>query len=94
MPRGDKSAYTDKQKRKARHITESYMERGLTRDEAEARAWAGVNGEEGGGKKSGGGGGGRAVPSAPRRAAARQPDTRTVKTAVKKPARKGPRTTG
>lgn len=94
MPRGDKSAYTDKQKRKARHITESYMERGLTRDEAEARAWATVNREDGGGNKSGSGRGVPDVPSATRRAAARQPDTRTVKTAVKKPARKGPRTTG
>ena len=29
MPRGDKSAYTDKQKRKAEHIEESYEDRGV-----------------------------------------------------------------
>ena len=29
MPRGDKSAYTDKQKRKAEHIEEGYEDRGL-----------------------------------------------------------------
>ena len=40
MPRGDKSSYTNKQKRKAQHIEEGYMERGLSRDEAERRAWA------------------------------------------------------
>jgi plasmid stabilization system protein ParE len=51
MPRGDKSAYTDKQKRKARHIEEGYRERGVSKDEAEARAWATVNKEDGGGKK-------------------------------------------
>ena len=55
MPRGDKSAYTDKQKRKAAHIEESYRERGVPEDEAEARAWATVNKESGGGNKSGSG---------------------------------------
>lgn len=55
MPQGDKSAYTDKQKRKAQHIEESYRERGLSEDEAEARAWATVNKQDGGGKKSGSG---------------------------------------
>lgn len=55
MPRGDKSSYTDKQKREARHIEESYEERGVPKDEAEARAWATVNKESGGGKKSGSG---------------------------------------
>ena len=35
MPRGDKSSYTDKQKRKAQHIEEGYRERGISRDEAE-----------------------------------------------------------
>ena len=29
MPRGDKGAYTDKQKRKVEHIEESYEERGV-----------------------------------------------------------------
>jgi plasmid stabilization system protein ParE len=55
MPRGDKSAYTDKQKRQAEHIEEGYEERGLSEDEAERRAWATVNAVTGGGKKSGSG---------------------------------------
>jgi plasmid stabilization system protein ParE len=55
MVRGDKSAYTDKQKRKAEHIEEGYEHRGVGRDEAERRAWATVNKESGGGKKSGSG---------------------------------------
>ncbi|MFT4181448.1 MAG: plasmid stabilization protein [Rhizobium sp.] len=55
MPRGDKSAYTDKQKRKAGHIEEGYESRGVSKDEAERRAWATVNKESGGGKKSGSG---------------------------------------
>lgn len=55
MPKGDKSAYTDKQKRKAEHIEESYEERGVAKDEAERRAWATVNKESGGGNKSGSG---------------------------------------
>ncbi len=55
MPRGDKDAYTDKQKRQAEHIEDSYEERGVGKEEAEARAWATVNKESGGGKKSGSG---------------------------------------
>jgi plasmid stabilization system protein ParE len=55
MPQGDKSSYTDKQKRKARHIEEGYEERGVSTGEAERRAWATVNKESGGGKKSGSG---------------------------------------
>ena len=55
MPRGDKSSYTDKQKRKAEHIEEGYRERGVSEDEAERRAWATVNKESGGGNKSGSG---------------------------------------
>lgn len=55
MPQGDKSSYTDKQKRKARHIEEGYEDRGVSREEAERRAWATVNKESGGGKKSGSG---------------------------------------
>lgn len=55
MPRGDKSAYTDKQKRKAEHIEESYEERGVLHEEAQARAWATVNKDSGGGNKSGSG---------------------------------------
>ncbi|GAA4485240.1 plasmid stabilization protein [Gluconacetobacter asukensis] len=55
MPRGDKSAYTDKQKRQAEHIEQSYEQRGVSEEEAERRAWATVNKETGGGKKSGSG---------------------------------------
>ncbi len=55
MPRGDKSAYTDKQKRKAAHIADSYERRGMPHDEAEGRAWATVNADSGGGNQSGSG---------------------------------------
>ena len=55
MPRGDKSSYTDKQKRQAEHIEEGYEERGVPEDEAERRAWATVNKVTGGGKKAGSG---------------------------------------
>src|SRR4051794_1653309 len=55
MPRGEKSKYTDKQKRKAEHIEESYESRGVSKDEAESRAWATVNKESGGGNKAGSG---------------------------------------
>ena len=43
MPRGDKSSYTDKQRRKAEHIEQGYEQRGVSKEEAEARAWATVN---------------------------------------------------
>jgi plasmid stabilization system protein ParE len=55
MPRGDKSSYTGKQKRMAEHIEEGYEDRGVSKDEAERRAWATVNKETHGGKKSGSG---------------------------------------
>jgi plasmid stabilization system protein ParE len=55
MPRGDKSKYTDKQKRQAEHIAEGYEDRGVPESEAERRAWATVNKETGGGNKSGSG---------------------------------------
>jgi plasmid stabilization system protein ParE len=55
MPRGDKSAYTDKQQRQAEHIEEGYEKRGLPEKEAERRAWATVNKSTGGGKKRGSG---------------------------------------
>jgi plasmid stabilization system protein ParE len=55
MPRGDKSTYTDKQERKADHIAEGYEDRGVPEQEAERRAWATVNKEDGGGNKSGSG---------------------------------------
>ena len=53
MPKGDKSAYTDKQKRKAEHIEEGYEKKGVSTREAEKRAWATVNKQDGGGRKSG-----------------------------------------
>ena len=55
MPRGDKSSYTDKQKRQAEHIEEGYEKRGSSKKEAERRAWATVNKQTHGGKKSGSG---------------------------------------
>jgi plasmid stabilization system protein ParE len=55
MPRGDKSSYTDKQKRQAEHIEDSYEDSGVSHKETERRAWATVNKETHGGKKSGSG---------------------------------------
>src|ERR1700678_3923271 len=59
MPRGDKSKYTDKQERKADHIAEGYEERGVSEKDAERRAWATVNKDDGGGKETGGSGRGK-----------------------------------
>lgn len=56
MPRGSKDKYTSEQKRKAEHIGDSYEKKGVSKDEAEARAWATVNKQSGGGEKSGGSG--------------------------------------
>lgn len=56
MNQGDKSKYTDKQKRKAEHIEEGYERKGVSAKEAERRAWATVNKQDGGGKKPGGSG--------------------------------------
>lgn len=55
MSQGDKSKYTDKQKRQAEHIEESYIEKGVDEKEAEEIAWSTVNKQDGGGKKSGSG---------------------------------------
>jgi plasmid stabilization system protein ParE len=94
MPRGDKSAYTDKQKRKAEHIEEGYEKQGLSENEAERRAWATVNAMDHGGKKSGSGRGKRTNKAPARkggrkggRAAARK----TPRTASRKTARKSSR---
>ncbi|HEX8472829.1 MAG TPA: hypothetical protein VF666_02230 [Pyrinomonadaceae bacterium] len=65
MPRGDKSKYTDKQERQAEHIEEGYRERGVSKDEAEGRAWATVNKMSGGGNKPGGSGYGKKTDTAP-----------------------------
>lgn len=56
MSQGDKSKYTDKQKRQAEHIEEGYEKKGVSEKEAEARAWATVNKNDGGGKQPGGSG--------------------------------------
>lgn len=55
MPRGDKDKYTDKQKRQAEHIEEGYEKQGVSEDEAERRAWATINKQDGGGNLSGSG---------------------------------------
>jgi plasmid stabilization system protein ParE len=86
MPRGDKSKYSDKQKRKAEHIEEGYEDRGVPAEEAKRRAWATVNKESGGGNKSGSG---RGVPDThvsskkggklgAKAAAARSPEARSA----------------
>ena len=91
MPRGDTSAYTDKQHRQADHIEEGYEERGLPEDEAERRAWATVNKMDHGGKKSGSGRGRRTNKAPARkggrkggRAAARSRKTASRKTSARK----------
>jgi plasmid stabilization system protein ParE len=55
MARGEKTKYSEKQKRQAEHIEEGYEDRGVPEKEAERRAWATVNAMTGGGKKSGSG---------------------------------------
>jgi plasmid stabilization system protein ParE len=55
VPQGSKAKYTDKQKRKADKIEDGYKSRGLSSREAERRAWATVNKQDGGGKRSGSG---------------------------------------
>src|SRR5436190_23150191 len=67
MPRGDKSKYTDKEKRQADHIEKGYEKRGLPEDEAERRAWATVNKVHKGGEKPGGGGFGKPEDHSPMR---------------------------
>lgn len=89
MPRGDKSAYTDKQKRQAQHIEEGYEEQGVSEEEAERRAWSTVNAMTGGGKKSGSGRG-KPVDKAPARKGGRKggKDAAKKKAAKKKAAKK------
>lgn len=55
MPKGDKDKYTDKQKRQAEHIEESYKDKGVSDEKAEEIAWSTVNKQDGGGNKSGSG---------------------------------------
>jgi plasmid stabilization system protein ParE len=75
MPRGDKSKYTDKQKRQAEHIEEGYEARGVSEGEAERRAWATVNRIHGGGEKRGGGGYSKPENREPMRKGARRAST-------------------
>ena len=63
MPRGEKTKYTQKQKRQAEHIAEGYTERGVSKKEAKRRAWATVNDMTGGGKKGGSGRGHKINPA-------------------------------
>lgn len=55
MTRGDKSSYTDKQKRQAEHIEKSQEAHGKSKKTAERIAWATVNKQDNGSKKSGAG---------------------------------------
>jgi plasmid stabilization system protein ParE len=86
MPRGDKSAYTDKQKRQAEHIEEGYEDRGVSEEEAERRAWSTVNAMTGGGKKSGSGRG-KPVNKAPAKKGGRKGGA--AKKSAKKSSKKG-----
>lgn len=56
MPTQNKGTYTAEQKKKAAHIEDGYESRGVSKGEAEARAWATVNKQSGGGEKKGGSG--------------------------------------
>src|SRR5688500_6730270 len=93
MPRGDKSAYTDKQKRKAEHIEEGYEKKGLSEDEAERRAWATVNAMDHGGKKSGSGRG-KKVNKAPARKGGRKAAAARKRPTSRKTSRKTSRRGG
>ena len=78
MPRGDKGAYTDKQKRKAEHIEEGYEKRGVSKKEAESRAWATVNKDSGGGNKSGSGRGKKDTNASARRGGQKSGSSRSA----------------
>jgi hypothetical protein len=83
MPRGDKSAYTDKQKRQAEHIEEGYEKHGVPRKEAERRAWATENAISHGGRQSGSGRG-KAENKAPERKGGRSQSTSERSRAARK----------
>lgn len=80
MPRGSKAKYTDKQKRQAKHIEESYRDRGYSEKTAEKRAWQTVNKQSGGGEKSGGG---RKVPEKAKREARKESGRRAAESREK-----------
>jgi plasmid stabilization system protein ParE len=88
MPRGDKGAYTDKQKRQAEHIEEGYEKKGVSEKEAESRAWATVNKETGGGKKSGSGRGKKVTRSASRKGGKKAANKKAAKKTSKKSSKK------
>jgi hypothetical protein len=50
MPRGDKGAYSTKQKRQAEHIEEGYERKGTSKKEAERRALGDGEQQSGGGR--------------------------------------------
>jgi len=85
MPRGDKSKYTDKQKRQAEHIEEGYEDKGVSKKEAKSRAWATVNKESGGGKKSGSGRGKKENHSSSRKGGKKDDDNGTVTLRLREP---------
>lgn len=95
MPQGDKSKYTDKQKRMAQHIEDGYKEKGVSEDVAEARAWATVNATDGGGKKPGGSGRGKARNPAHAKKGGKQGGTaaHAKQTTAKKSAKSSQKTT-
>lgn len=51
MPQGDKSSYSNKQKRQASHIEKGYEKKGVSKKVAKQRAWKTVNKQTGGGAK-------------------------------------------
>ena len=72
MARGSKKKYTRKQKRKASKIERGYRKRGVSKKEAERRAWATVNKSAKGGRKKGGGGRGKRRNESPSRKGGRK----------------------
>jgi plasmid stabilization system protein ParE len=90
MPRGEKSKYSDKQKRKADHIAEGYEDRGVSKKEAKRRAWATVNKDSGGGEKSGSGHGKKASTAAAKKGG-RKGGKKAAASRKRKAAKKGGR---
>ena len=86
MPRGDKSSYSGRQKRKAAHIEKGYRRRGVSKKTAESRAWATVNKQEGGGAKKRGKK--SATKKTGRKSAAKKGARKTAKKSTRKTAAK------
>ncbi len=89
MPQGDKSKYTDKQKRMAEHIEKGYENRGVSEKEAEGRAWATVNKTTGGGRKPGGSGRGKADNKGPAKEGGRKGGASQSRSTRSEAAKKG-----